>query len=168
MASLIIVSLFCGICSGETHTITGVDASYQVYEVNINGNIQYVDTIVVLETARLFVPPYGSVVVDSIGLLEFTVTDSSGTISFLGIGDTDIDSDYWTPEDNIPEECLPCYVEIYNVAGQRIMEYTLDIDGDLDYIWDGRDSSGRKVAAGVYFVKLQCEETVYRKITILK
>ena len=168
MASLIIVSLFCGVCGGGTHILVGVEAAYQVYEVNVNGNIHYTDTIVVLEYEHQFVPPYGNTVVDSMGIIEFAVSDSSGTISILGIGDTDIDSDYWTPEDECLDERLPCCVDIYNVAGQRITEYELDIEGELDYIWDGRDASGRTVASGVYFVKVQCEEIVYRKVTILK
>ena len=171
LASLIIVSLFCGVCSGGTHILIGVDATYPGYEVDINGNMQFVFTNVVLEYDHQFVFPYGLVVVDSMGILQFTVSDSSGTISIVGVIDTSIDIDHWTPEDDddILDECLPCYVGIYNVTGQRIIEYELDIEGDLDYIWDGRDSLGRKVALGVYFVRLQCEEeTVYRKVAILK
>jgi hypothetical protein len=165
LTSLIIVSLFC---VGGTHILVGVDATFPMYVANINGNTQYVDTGVVLEYERQFIPPYGSTVVDSMGILEFTVSDSSGIVIIWGVADSGIDIDPWTPEDDIPDECLSCSVGIYNVAGQRISEYTLDIEGCLGYIWDGRDSSGQVVASGVYFVRLQCEEVVYRKVMILK
>lgn len=168
MTSLIIVFLFCGVCSGGTHILVGVDASFPMYIADINGNIQYINTNVTLVYEHQFVPPYGSVVVDSMGLLEFTPSDSSGTVILWGVGDSSIDDDHWTPEDDISDECFPCRVDIYNVTGQRIVEYILDIEGCLDYIWNGRDSSGRVVASGVYFVRLQSEEVVYHKVIILK
>ena len=35
--------------------------------------------------------------------------------------------------------------------------------------WDGRDSGGRKVAAGVYFYRLESDgRTVTRKMTVMK
>lgn len=165
LVSLIVVSLFC---SGGTHILIGVDESFPIYAVNINGNIQYVDIDTVLVYEHQFVPPYGRVVVDTTGILTFATGDSGGTVSIWGIGDSGIDSDYWVPEDEILDEHVSRCVSIYNVAGQRILERELDIDGCLDYIWDGRDLSGRLVASGVYFVELQCEKTVHRKVTILK
>jgi hypothetical protein len=60
---------------------------------------------------------------------------------------------------------------VYNVQGQMVREL---VDGPRDagrhtVDWDGRDSGGQKVAAGVYFYRLESDgRTVTRKMTVMK
>ena len=47
-------------------------------------------------------------------------------------------------------------VEIYNIAGQRLIAFTREkaAGGAGEIVWDGRDGSGHRVAAGVYLYTL--------------
>ena len=146
----------------------GVNPDKPVYHVVINETAQFAETTMVPIYEQSPVPPYNSVVVDTMGILTFSSSDSSGIVSFNPI-DSGIADDYWVPEDEELNDCSSCHVSIYNVAGRRIAEYQLDIEEGLDYIWDGKDSSGQRVASGVYFVKIeQPDGLIYRKITVIK
>ncbi len=47
-------------------------------------------------------------------------------------------------------------VEVYNVAGQRLIAFTRQqkAGGEGEIIWDGRDRNGQRVAAGIYLYTL--------------
>jgi len=56
-------------------------------------------------------------------------------------------------------------ISIYNVKGQKIREYAVS-NGQTSIVFDGKDQSGSKIAAGIYFYKLQTNsrQTVKRMI----
>jgi hypothetical protein len=60
---------------------------------------------------------------------------------------------------------------VYNVRGQvvRKLDAGLRAAGDYSARWDGRDTSGERVAAGVYFYRLSAgTETITRKMTVMR
>lgn len=60
---------------------------------------------------------------------------------------------------------------IYNAAGQKVrtLESGLLASGSYRIVWDGRDDSGRGVATGLYFVRLQSgTQRAVQKITLLR
>lgn len=60
---------------------------------------------------------------------------------------------------------------VYNVSGQvvRVLESGPRPAGTHAVTWDGRDESGRRVAAGTYFYRLDAgAERLTRKLTVLK
>ena len=61
-------------------------------------------------------------------------------------------------------------VEIFDVAGRRLQRYEGRADsGELSFVWDNRDRSGRRVASGLYFARLQVgHDSVVRKFVILR
>jgi hypothetical protein len=60
---------------------------------------------------------------------------------------------------------------IYNVAGRQVRRL---IDGNLpaqerNIVWDGRDSDGRQVPSGVYFVRLtSAQDVLSRKLVLVR
>lgn len=62
-------------------------------------------------------------------------------------------------------------VSVYDLAGRRVRMLA---DGEATpgqhvLTWDGRDSSGRNAAAGVYFVRLETERVrESKKVTLLR
>jgi hypothetical protein len=65
----------------------------------------------------------------------------------------------------------PVKLAIYNVAGQRVhglVEETLAA-GVYSREWDGRDDQGRRVAAGIYLVRLTAaDEVLTQKLVMTK
>lgn len=61
-------------------------------------------------------------------------------------------------------------LKIYNVAGQLVKEYQQQMNaGYRSITWDGTNASGKVVASGVYFYKLQAADfTKTLKMTLLK
>jgi len=62
-------------------------------------------------------------------------------------------------------------LKVYNVSGQvvRVLESGPRPAGTHSVTWDGRDESGRRVAAGTYFYRLDAgAERLTRKMTVLK
>jgi hypothetical protein len=61
-------------------------------------------------------------------------------------------------------------LKIYNVAGQLVKEYQQEMNaGYRSITWDGTNASGKVVASGVYFYKLQAADfTKTLKMTLLK
>ncbi|NLK49495.1 MAG: T9SS type A sorting domain-containing protein, partial [Candidatus Cloacimonetes bacterium] len=56
-------------------------------------------------------------------------------------------------------------LNIYNLKGQRVHQYVGKAKGFQDYRWDGRDASGKKVPAGIYFLRMQTPtQTSIKKI----
>jgi hypothetical protein len=71
----------------------------------------------------------------------------------------------------VPPEAGPWRVEILGVTGRRVavLPSRHGKDGRFLATWDGRDSRGRSVPAGVYFARLEGEGLVVtRKVTRLK
>jgi len=65
----------------------------------------------------------------------------------------------------------PATLEIVSVAGHRVRTMlTGDVQaGRHELIWDGRDANGHRVAAGVYFARLQTPEaTVSRSLVLVQ
>jgi hypothetical protein len=61
-------------------------------------------------------------------------------------------------------------LEIFDVAGRRLQRYEGRADsGELSFVWDHRDQSGRRVASGFYFARLRVgDESVVRKFVIIR
>ena len=56
-------------------------------------------------------------------------------------------------------------LNIYNLKGQRVHQYVGKAKGFQDYLWDGRDASGKKLPAGIYFLRMQTPtQTSIKKI----
>jgi hypothetical protein len=70
-----------------------------------------------------------------------------------------------------PRGCSP-EIAVYAVDGRLIRELTgptFQGDGAVSVTWDGRDSDGRRVASGIYFVKVKAgEEEATTRITLLR
>jgi parallel beta-helix repeat protein len=57
-------------------------------------------------------------------------------------------------------------IAIYNVKGQMV--HTNTLQGSQTYLWNGKDSSGKRCASGIYFLKAQVkgEKPVTRKLVV--
>ena len=69
----------------------------------------------------------------------------------------------------VPQEAL-VQIAIYNVLGQKlvILQDGLKPAGEHSVIWDGRNSEGVKLGAGVYFCKMRIGDFVKtEKMTLL-
>lgn len=63
----------------------------------------------------------------------------------------------------------PALLEIFNLNGQRVAAL---LSGEMDagqheYSWDGTDSRGRQLSAGVYMVRLRTEKGLTTRRLIL-
>jgi hypothetical protein len=62
-------------------------------------------------------------------------------------------------------------LEVYNILGQRV-RMLLDEPksaGSSTVVWDSRDNSGRTVASGIYFYRLEVgDQTITKKMVLLK
>jgi hypothetical protein len=69
-----------------------------------------------------------------------------------------------------PSEAATPVLEIYSVAGQRLLSAKIPaLGGVFSYRWDGRDQDGTPVATGTYFVRLTVGRHVaVEKIAILR
>ncbi len=58
----------------------------------------------------------------------------------------------------------PLCVEIYNLKGERVIRLFqgLSKEGETQLVWDGRDATGRSVAAGIYLLKATLAGQVYQ------
>ena len=61
-------------------------------------------------------------------------------------------------------------LDIYNVLGQQVMDFSGDYDaGTHNVVWDGRSSSGGQVASGVYFYRIVTDsDAATKKMMLLK
>jgi WD40 repeat protein len=62
-------------------------------------------------------------------------------------------------------------IEIYNIKGQKVQTLVNEIReaGYHSVIWNGKDSSGRPVASGIYFYKMKTDNyQKIRKMVLLK
>jgi len=59
-------------------------------------------------------------------------------------------------------------IEIFNIIGQKVYESRLNPGNEI--IWDGRDHTGSRLSAGIYFVRINDGQKNYdaRKIIMLK
>ena len=57
-------------------------------------------------------------------------------------------------------------IQIYDLSGRLVRNLSLPTAYSLlptGVAWDGRDSAGRRVAPGIYFVKLKYSNRVYSR-----
>ena len=62
-------------------------------------------------------------------------------------------------------------LKIYDVRGRQVtsLEETVLPAGRYEYIWDGKNGSGRPVGSGVYFYRIVAgENTATRKMTLIR
>jgi len=59
-------------------------------------------------------------------------------------------------------------LDIFNIKGQKVQQFS--IDGSRSSIkWNGRDESGKPVAAGIYFYRLQTEDfSAMKKMVLIR
>lgn len=71
---------------------------------------------------------------------------------------------------DLPRHVGGASLTVLDAAGRRVRDFTLDgASGEGAVVWDGRDGSGRRVAAGVYFYRLRALNVdVTRKMTYLR
>ncbi|MDY0338012.1 MAG: T9SS type A sorting domain-containing protein [Candidatus Cloacimonadaceae bacterium] len=61
----------------------------------------------------------------------------------------------------------PVKLSIYNMRGQKVQSFETPANGEI--IWDGKDSDGRRVSSGIYFIKAnQGDQVSTRKVLRLK
>ena len=58
---------------------------------------------------------------------------------------------------------------IYNAMGQKVRELVTEnlTEGTYNYIWDGKDTSGNPVSAGLYITKLKNNDYIMTKRMLL-
>jgi hypothetical protein len=73
---------------------------------------------------------------------------------------------------NLPESPgdYPVVLTLYNILGQQVRMFEQKIPpGFHEVVWDGMDTSGRKVASGVYWVRLSWGTSErYQKLVFLR
>jgi photosystem II stability/assembly factor-like uncharacterized protein len=62
---------------------------------------------------------------------------------------------------NTPVELSTVRLEIYNITGEVIKEYSRQnvLPGYSTFVWDGTDNEGSRVATGIYFYRLEAGST---------
>lgn len=69
---------------------------------------------------------------------------------------------------DIPDP-LQAEISIYNLKGQKVKSFpTLSPQTESLITWDGRDSSGRNTASGIYFLRMSCAGKVIQSKRICK
>lgn len=68
---------------------------------------------------------------------------------------------------NNPGPCSPTNIKIYNILGKEVIDLTSHFkNNQAQILWDGLDSSNRRVPSGLYFVQVKTTGAVYwQKIT---
>ncbi len=66
-------------------------------------------------------------------------------------------------------ERVPVRLEIYDVAGRRIAKLVDEVQGpgELETLWDGKDSNGTPVSSGIYFYRITAGDRNISKKMIL-
>jgi hypothetical protein len=60
-------------------------------------------------------------------------------------------------------------ITIHDVLGRQILEYEPGRVAKYEFFWDGTDGSGRKLPAGVYFVRFDLANTsLSKKVMLLR
>jgi hypothetical protein len=64
---------------------------------------------------------------------------------------------------------VPVTIRVFDVAGRlvRTLAHNASAAGPTRYIWDGRSEAGRRLAAGVYFLRLQAGNTILTRQIVL-
>ena len=58
-------------------------------------------------------------------------------------------------------------IEIYNLKGQKVKQFS-DIRNQTSVVWDGTDQTNKPVPSGIYFYKLNIENSPVKKMLLLK
>ena len=62
-------------------------------------------------------------------------------------------------------------IDIVNIKGQKVTNLYSGVlsSGDHEYIWNGRNSNGKKISSGIYFIRMQTNKNTFvRKCILLK
>jgi flagellar hook assembly protein FlgD len=110
------------------------------------------------------------------GLNTFTIDVSNGITDVAK--ERIISSNYPNPFNptttisyTLPDNITDSHVTIYNVRGQKVitLDATAAASGLHQATWHGDDSSGKPVASGVYFYRIQANDIeVTRRMLLLK
>ena len=72
----------------------------------------------------------------------------------------------------IPRDIKEAELKIYNIKGQLVKQFLPEINNQtrvIDFVWDTKDDSGKPVANGIYFYKLNTnKKNIIQKMIILK
>jgi flagellar hook assembly protein FlgD len=70
---------------------------------------------------------------------------------------------------NLPQISSNVEIEIYNLKGQKIREFSI-FNFKSSIVWDGTDQTGKPVSSGIYFAKLNIngKEMITNKMLLLK
>jgi hypothetical protein len=80
-------------------------------------------------------------------------------------------SDHAVLSFDLPEHTGPVGLSVFNVNGREIRRLVDGVRerGRYEIVWDGRDSSGKAVASGVYFLRLRVDgESRAQKVMVLR
>ncbi len=71
---------------------------------------------------------------------------------------------------SVAERQIPVGVNVYDISGRLIRRLaSVDVPGDFRAEWDGRDSHGRRVASGTYFLAITSRSGTHtRKVILLR
>ncbi len=107
----------------------------------------------------------------STGVYDITVANSDPTIPVV----SGIQSIYPNPAGinaniklYLKEGSEPFTVSIYNIKGELVHRIADRQKGDFTLTWNGRDSQGRKLASGVYLIKLDSGDLKQTRKIVLK
>jgi len=70
---------------------------------------------------------------------------------------------------NLPEDVEEASIEIFNIKGQKIKQYS-ELENQNSVVWNGTDNNDNPVSSGVYFGVLKAENKILskRKLMLLK
>jgi len=70
---------------------------------------------------------------------------------------------------SLAEDTKNAKIEIYNLKGQKIKQYSI-FNNQFSIVWDGKDDNGKQVSSGVYFYKMKADDKTIatRKCLMLK
>jgi len=67
------------------------------------------------------------------------------------------------------KEATDWKLTVYNINGQTVRSFSGNGQGQVKVAWDGTDNSGRTIASGVYFYRLETKAfTATKKMTLMK
>ncbi|MCA9751135.1 MAG: T9SS type A sorting domain-containing protein, partial [Gemmatimonadetes bacterium] len=105
------------------------------------------------------------------GATDVVVTPAAPTRFELGRPQPNPFGSLSTVEYAVPDAARALTIAVYDVSGRRVRTLVNGAQpiGRHQVAWDGRDETGRRVASGVYFYRLDTEDvSQVRKVTLLK
>jgi hypothetical protein len=107
----------------------------------------------------------------STGIYDITVANSDPVAPVLA----GIQSIYPNPANAsanirlyLKDDIVPYILSIYNIKGELVQRFTDRRQGDISLTWNGKDSQGRKLASGIYLIRLENGELRQTRKVVLK